>query len=133
MIRLERPKRFIWGVACAGTLVLGVMRIPAQAQTQTVERTNITIAVKEADTGQPISNAHLTLRFLEPRKFRRGRPIAYSAKTNPQGRYKFQDIPKGMIHLTVTAEHRQSFGKEIEITENNQVIEVKLKKPQPLL
>jgi hypothetical protein len=35
--------------------------------------------------------------------------------------------------LVVTAERHQSFGKEIEVEEDNQVIEVKLKKPQPLL
>jgi hypothetical protein len=35
--------------------------------------------------------------------------------------------------LIVTAEHHQSYGKEIELEEDNQVIEVKLKKPQPLL
>jgi hypothetical protein len=131
MIHPKRLKGCIWGVACAATLVVGVMRSPAQ--TPTVERTNSSIVVKEADTGQPISNAHLTLQFQEPRKIRAGKRLAYSAKTNAQGRYKFMDIPKVTVRLMVTAEHRQSFGKEIEVTENNQVIEVKLKKPQPLL
>ncbi len=120
-----------WGMLCAGTLVMAVLPLPAQ--TETLERTSITVVVKEADTSEPIRNAHLTLQFQEPGKYRPGKRRAYSAKTNPQGRYKFTDIPKVTIRLMVTAEHHQSFGKELEVTENDQVFEVKLRKPQPLL
>jgi hypothetical protein len=35
--------------------------------------------------------------------------------------------------LIVTAERHQSFGQDFELEQDNQVIEVKLKKPQPLL
>jgi hypothetical protein len=35
--------------------------------------------------------------------------------------------------LFVTAERHQSFGKEIELEQDNQTIEVKLKKPQAQL
>jgi len=132
MSPLVPRKGFIPLLACAAPLMLAVLT-SAHAQTEVVPRTSITVAVKEAETGQPISNAHLTLQFMEPRKYRAAKPMAFSAKTNSQGRYKFQDIPKGTIHLTVTSEHRQSFGKEFEVTEDNPVIEVQLKKPQPLL
>jgi len=33
----------------------------------------------------------------------------------------------------VTSEHHQTFSKEFEVERDNQVLEVKLKKPQPLL
>ncbi|MBZ5564416.1 MAG: carboxypeptidase-like regulatory domain-containing protein [Acidobacteriia bacterium] len=101
-----------------------------------VERTNFIVEVKEADTGQPINQAHLTLTFREPgnpARLKRSKSISYSAKTNSQGRYRFLNIPKGTIRLLVTAEHRQSFGKEIELEKEDQVVEVKLRKPQPLL
>jgi hypothetical protein len=87
--------------------------------------------VKEADTGDPISQARLTLTFQQLGG--RHRTISYGAKTNPQGRYRFTNIPKGTVHLFVTADRHQSFGKEVEVEEDNQVIEVKLKRPQPLL
>jgi hypothetical protein len=91
--------------------------------------------VKTADTDQPVFQARLTLQFRTPGKgtLARAKPITYSAKTNSQGRYTFTNIPKGAIHLFVTAEHRQSYGKELELTEDNQLVEVKLRKPQPLL
>lgn len=131
MICSNRSKGYVWGILCRGILALAVL--PAFAQEQPVERTNMTVEVKEADSGQPIANAHLTLQFQEPRKYRHSKPMAYSAKTNPQGRYKFQDIPKGPIRLSVTSENHQSFGKDLELTKNNQVFEVRLKRPQPLL
>lgn len=98
------------------------------------DRTSVQIVVTDAESGQPISQAHLTMQFNEPgNKYRlkRGRPVAFSAKTNPQGRYKFLDIPKGTIHLMVTADHHEAFGKDFEIEKDDQVVEVKLKKPQP--
>jgi hypothetical protein len=107
------------------------------ASAQVAERTNVTVVVKDAETGRPINQARLTLQFRETGKFgikpERPHRLSYSAKTNPQGRYRFTDIPRGTIHLVVTAERHQTFGKEFEIDKANQLIEVALKKPQPLL
>lgn len=100
---------------------------------QTFESTSVTVLVKDAATDQPLPNAHLTLSFKEPRKLKRDKGLSYSAKTNPQGRYKFVHIPKGTIHLVVTADRHQSFGQDFELEQDDQVVEVKLKKPQPLL
>ncbi len=100
------------------------------------EKTNVIVVVKEAESGQPIFNAKLTLQFREPgdpSKLKLGKTLSFSAKTNPQGRYKFTGVNKGTIRLLVTAERRQSFGQEFELEQDEQVIEVKLRKPQPLL
>ncbi|MFB3920289.1 MAG: carboxypeptidase-like regulatory domain-containing protein [Terriglobia bacterium] len=91
------------------------------------------MSVKDAASDQPLPNARLTLIFKEPRKLKRDKGHSFSAKTNPQGRYKFVLIPKGTVRLVVTAERHQSFGQDFEIEEDNPVLEVKLKKPQPLL
>lgn len=97
---------------------------------------SLIVEVKESETGEPISQARLTLQFEEPGDLSKLKPpkkFVYSAKTNAQGRYKFTSIYKGTIHLYVTMEHHQSFGKELQFDKDNQVFEVKLKKPQPLL
>jgi len=101
------------------------------AQQQPIPEVSLTVVVIEAETGDPISQARLTLTFKQQGKLHRS--ISYSAKTNAQGRYRFTNIPKETVRLLVTADRHQSFGKEIEVEEDNQVIEVKLKKPQPLL
>jgi len=91
---------------------------------------NFKVVVKEAETGEAVSQARLTLTFKSGKLHRE---VQYGAKTNAQGHYTFTNIPKGTVRLLVTAEHHQSFGKEIDLEEDNQEIEVKLKKPQPQL
>jgi hypothetical protein len=100
------------------------------------ETTNVTVIVKEYDSGQPISQARITLTFSEAGGLTRlGKPrkITYNAKTDAQGRYKFTDINKGAITLVVTAAEHQTYGKDLDLNQDNQVFEVKLKKPQPLV
>jgi len=121
--------RFRTGVF-VGAAILLVCGVCKPAQQQPIPEVSLTVVVKEAETGDPISQARLTLTFQHGKLHH---PITYGAKTNAQGRYRFTNIPKGTVRLLVTAERHQSFGKEIEVEEDNQVIEVKLKKPQPLL
>jgi hypothetical protein len=97
------------------------------------EPTNVIVNVKEAETGDPIGQAAVTLQFTEPLSFGPGKKHSYNAKTDSQGRCKLFGINKGKIVLMVTAAHHQSFGKELQLDHDNQVVEVKLKKPQPLI
>jgi len=91
---------------------------------------SLNVVVKEGATREVISQARLTLQFKSGRLHRN---VTYGAKTNAQGEYTFTHIPKGTVLLIVTAERHQSFGKEIELEQDNQTIEVKLKKPQAQL
>jgi hypothetical protein len=100
------------------------------------ETTNMVVVVKESDTGDPISQARITLVFTQPGtpgRFGKSKKLSYSAKTDAQGRCKLLDINKGPIVLSVTANGHQSYGKELQLERDNQVFEVKLKKPQPLI
>jgi 5-hydroxyisourate hydrolase-like protein (transthyretin family) len=122
--------RFRTGIFVSAAILLfcGVRK---PAQQQPIPEVSLTVVVIEAETGDPVSQARLTLTFKQQGKLHRS--ISYSAKTNAQGRCRFTNIPKETVRLLVTADRHQSFGKEIEVEEDNQVIEVKLKKPQPLL
>src|SRR5579875_1551617 len=73
----------------------------------------------------------LTLEFRDPDS-RLGKMLSYNAKTDINGKYKFNFIPMEPILLVVTAPNHQSFGRQFEITQQDQVIHVKLRKPQPL-
>ena len=119
------------GVAC-GFIALAQPMLKAEE----TERSTLHIVVTDAETGKPINQARLTLLFQEPvskYKFKRSRPVSYSAKTNLEGHYRFTGIPLGTVRLLVTSERHESFGKDIEINKDDQEIDVKLKKPQPLL
>lgn len=135
MTRWKNRKRLIRVSCCAAACYLIILAVPA-AEAQPEERTSVNVVVRDAESGQPINQARLTLQFREPgKKLTPKLPhrLAYSAKTNAQGRYRFADIPKGTIRIMVTAEQHQAFGKDFELERDNQVIEVKLRKPQPLL
>lgn len=126
-----------WGVAVSLLLCTGLSRSAyAQDEKPNHEPTNITVIVKEADTGEPISQAHITLQFWAPRGqewHSKGKKIVYNAKTDSQGRCKLLAINKGTIVLAITAPSHQAYGKELQLEDDNQVFEVKLKKPQPLI
>lgn len=145
-VRVERPvpnpeSRIMgrWRRAeSLGPMLLGLVCLLylAPARGESAGTTNVSVEVKDAETDQPIYQARLTLQFREPGSkahLKRSKMLAYSAKTNAQGRYRFVDIPKGTVRLIVTSEHHQAYSKEFEVNTDNQVLEVKLKKPQPLL
>jgi len=136
MPRLCQQKHRILLPLCVPILVWTSLANWTWAQSEENGQTNLTVVVTDAQTGQPINQARLTLEFTEPgdpTKLKRSKKLSYSAKTNMQGHYKFPGIPMGTIRLIVTAERHQTFSKEFELEKENQEIEVKLKKPQPLL
>lgn len=135
-LEIRRKGLKLLGVLLCWAILVAGLVITRPARADSADQTNVTVVVKEAETGQPIPNAKLTLQFREPgnpMKLKRRKQLSFSSKTNLQGRYKFVGVTKGTIRLLVTAERRQSFGQELELEQDNQVIEVKLRKPQPLL
>ncbi len=93
--------------------------------------TTVTVVVTDAASEKPIFQARLTLEFRDPDS-RRGKTLSYSAKTDINGKYKFNFIPMEPILVVVTAPDHQSFGRQFQITQQDQVIHIKLRKPQPL-
>ena len=138
MFSSQHTRHFVAAWVATSLLLFASFSRSAQPQggKPSSETTSMTVVVKEADSGQPIGQAHLTLEFAEPgSKARLGKEkkISYNAKTDSQGRYKFLDINKGKITLWVTAPAHQTYGQDLQLTKDDQVFEVKLKKPQPLI
>jgi len=98
------------------------------------QMTTVHVEVKDSQTGKPIYQAHLTLRFRQPGRFlHRAKIISYTSKTDMKGAGIFPVVPFGTVTLMVTAPDHNTFGKEFEITKANQVIEVKLQEPHSVL
>jgi hypothetical protein len=135
MVRESRVKFLAVALTAMGIILLGGAARNSRAQDASSDHgpTNVTVYVKEADTGEPIGQAAVTLQFIEPVSFGHGKKHAYNSKTDAQGRCKLFEINKGPITLMVTAPHHQAYGKQLQLDHDNQVFEVKLKKPQPLL
>jgi hypothetical protein len=135
MLSSQHTKLVVAACIATALLFLASLSHPAQAQDVNTnhEPTNVIVNVKEADTGDPVSQASVTLQFTEPVSFGPGKKHTYNAKADAQGRCKLFGINKGTIVLSVTAAHHQTYGKELQLDHDNQVFEVKLKKPQPLI
>jgi hypothetical protein len=96
--------------------------------------TTVHVQVNDAKTGEPIYQAHLTLRYRVRGGFmRRSEIISYTAKTDKSGKGQFPVVPMGNITLMVTAPDHNTFGKEFEITKDKQLIKVELHKPHEVL
>ncbi len=93
--------------------------------------TSLTVIVTDYSTHKPVFQARLTLEFVDP-KSRLGHVISYSTKTDLQGKYKFEFIPMEKVYLIVTSPDHQTLGKTFQVTENNPLIRLALRKPQPL-
>lgn len=118
------------GAAVIALASCGFMAPAAPARTQP-PLTNVIVLVTDASTNKPVFQARLTLEFRDPQS-RRGKFISFNAKTDLQGKYRFLFIPMEPVLLMVTDPDHQSFGRQFRITQQNQVLRVKLRKPQPL-
>ena len=67
----------LW-VACSALLL--IRALPGQA----ADRTSLNIVVKDAQSGEPINQAHLTLQFREARKVGSSKLIAYELQRQNQ-------------------------------------------------
>jgi hypothetical protein len=135
MVRISKS-RFVETVLVGAALIsLCSATRPIHAQDGTADHgpTNVTVLVKEADTGDAVAQASVTLEFTEPQSFGHGKKHTFNSKTDAQGRCKLFSINKGPITLMVTSPRHQTYGKQLELTHDDQVFEVKLKKPQPLV
>jgi hypothetical protein len=97
----------------------------------------VSVVVTDSQTGEPVNQAHLTLIFQTPKDpnnaFKRAKTIAYTSKTDAQGRCRFVNIPEGPVKLMATQERHQAFGQTFDVSKDHSTLEVKMKPPQPLL
>lgn len=118
----------------SGVILAAVVAICMPISLAAARITTVNVQVNDAKTGEPIYQAHLTLRYREQGGFmRRSRIISYTAKTDKNGKGQFPVVPMGSITLMVTAPDHNTFGKEFEISKDNQLIKVELQKPHEVL
>lgn len=85
------------------------------------------------ESGKPIENASVVIKFkggakIKPNpKFRK----EWDVKTSQEGLVKLPSIQKGAILIQIRADNYQTFGQVFEVQEDERVLEIKLKPPQP--
>jgi hypothetical protein len=87
-----------------------------------------------SETGRPVDRASVVVKFVEGRsKVKFGAKIRkeWDLKTSQEGVVKIPPIPKGNIQIQVRADNFQTFGDTFQIREDERLVEIKLKPPQP--
>lgn len=91
--------------------------------------TKLTLVIT-GNTGKPIGNATVYVRFPESGGFLRHQKLAeLDLKTNEDGKVKVPEIPQGKILIQVLAKGWHTFGKWYEVQTESQTIEIKLDPP----
>ena len=122
------------GMVRLGMIFAAVISMGVPGRLAAAQMTTVRVQVNDAKTGEPVYQARLTLRFRQHGGLlRRSKIISYTSKTDKNGKGQFPVVPLGAVTLMVTAPDHNTFGKEFEITKQNQLIEVKLQKPHPML
>jgi hypothetical protein len=89
---------------------------------------NLSFLVVKADNGKPIRNASVVLHPL--RKDGKQGSGSYELKTDLEGKASFVGAPFGKLRVQVLMRGFQTYGEDVDITQPNQEITIKLKRPQ---
>ncbi len=140
--RLTATLRLFGVVNCAIVLVAalfvaGICRAQSSdaskgeksSQQSAAGTTKLTLVIT-GNTGKPIGNATVYVRFPESGGFLRHQKLAeLDLKTNEDGKVKVPEIPQGKILIQVLAKGWHTFGKWYEVQTESQTIEIKLDPP----
>jgi hypothetical protein len=97
------------------------------------DMTTLTISVKST-TGKPVEGASVIVKFVKGHSVTKlGKKIRkeWELRTNQEGLAKIPPIPQGTILVQVIAKDYQTFGKDFDVDEEQQTLDIRLNPPQP--
>ena len=97
--------------------------LSAGAQDEEV-RLEVTITAEES--GDPVTNATVYLKYEEKRFLRKDKKIEFTSKTNDDGKAVFPLVPEGRVLVQIVAKGWKTYGKYYELEGPKQTLEVKL-------
>ncbi len=106
---------------------------PLAAIAQSANRgdyTEVRLVVTDSEKGTPVPKAAITLHFIRGKNiFGKKDRADWDVKSDSKGTVMVP-IPQGKLKLQVYAKGYQTYGQDVEISGEEQVIEVKLLHPQ---
>ncbi len=108
--------------------ILAAMGATLHAQAPT---TKLSVVVK-TQGGHPIDRASVVIRCMDRKLAKLGKHDCpeYELRTNEEGKASIPPIPQGKIRIQVIAKGYQTYGKDLEIKEDERTVEVTLNPPQ---
>jgi hypothetical protein len=89
------------------------------------------VSVVAADSGKPIGNASVYIRFPEGKTFftHKDKEAEMDFKTNQDGTVKVPSVPRGKILIQIIAPGWHTYGKWYNIEKDEEEIQIRLDKP----
>ena len=94
------------------------------------EAVRLEVEVTAEQTGKPIENAIIYLKFKEEHFLRRDKKREWSSKTNAEGKAVFPPLPEGRALVQVVAHGWKTYGRYHELRGPKHVLEIKLSPPR---
>jgi Carboxypeptidase regulatory-like domain len=97
-----------------------------------VPMTKLTITVK-TQSGRPVGQAAVIVRFVKGHSvLKLGKAVRtqWEVRTNQEGQAIIPEIPQGEIRVQVIATGYQTYGDNIDVTETEKAVDIKLNPPQ---
>jgi hypothetical protein len=95
------------------------------------EESKLRVSVVAADTGKPVANASVYIRFPEGKTFftHKDKQAEMNFKTNQDGSVKVPSVPRGKILVQIVAPGWHTYGKWYDIEKEEEEINIRLDKP----
>ena len=90
------------------------------------EEVRLEVAITAEESGDPITNATVYLKYEEKRFLRKDKKIEFTSKTNDDGKAVFPLVPEGRVLVQIVAKGWKTYGKYYELEGPKQTLEVKL-------
>jgi len=91
-------------------------------------QSSVNFVVLKDESGKPVRNAAVVLHPVG-KNGKQGKG-GFELKTDPEGKTHFDGIPYGKLRIQVIAPGFQTFGDDFDINTAEQVITIRLKRPQ---
>jgi hypothetical protein len=89
----------------------------------------ITIEVKGGANEVPVDNASVYVKYVEERTLRKDKKLELNVKTSRDGVAHVPNAPMGRALVQVIAEGWKTYGRWYDITEEKQIIKIRLERP----
>jgi len=87
------------------------------------------------ERGTPVDRASVIVKFVSGRPLKslglKKARLSWELKSSQEGMAKIPGIPKGKILIQVNAKNYQTFGDTFDIQDDERVVDIVLKDPQP--
>jgi hypothetical protein len=90
------------------------------------EEVRLEVILTAEETGNPITNASVYLKYQEKRFLRKDKKVEFSSKTDQEGKAVFPPVPEGRVLVQIVAKGWKTYGKYHELEGPKQTLELKL-------